>query len=387
MRTLLVCGWLLALGLRAAEVADDFSAGMDQWEPLLANHWQVRPEEGNPRLVLAKPGAQRPPLRRPTQFVLLKGEPWWNVTIDASIRTLRPDSVTGRDVCMLFGYRDDTHFYYAHVCSDSNGQTHNVIVKVAGNQRKAIQREKKPAPRLTSAWQHMRVTHTTDGEIKVYLDDLETPLLTAHDEDYPVGRVGLGAFDDPAMFDDVQITGQRLDDATTTVELVEPLPGAKLADSTPRFAWRGAESVTVEVSASPDFANPQAVAVSGHLLPWPTPLVPGTWYWRIGAGGEPRSFVQTAPVELDRQDPQLILADATLATQTPLSVAPAPGETVVDMHVEATVNALAATVTATDTGWSILPPKGWSPEQNYVIVRAVDPAGNAAEFRAVVTRE
>lgn len=389
MRTLLCCGWLVAVAMGAAEVTDDFSLGMGLWEPLLANHWQIRSEADNPRLVLVKPGVQRPPLRRPTQFVLLKGEPWWDVTVDASIKTLRPDSVTGRDVCVLFGYRDDTHFYYAHLCSDSNGGTHNVIVKVDGNKRKAILREKKPAPRLTSAWHHARVTHTTDGEIKVYLDDMETPMMTAHDEDYPVGRVGLGAFDDPAMFDDVCVSGQRLDEPVAALEPVEPLADAKLVDSTPRFAWRGTGPVTVEVSATPDFAQVQTAATEGHLLAWPTPLAVGTWHWRLrdaaGTVSEPRSFTQTAPLEQDHQDPRLLVADATLPAQTPLPVALAPGETAAGMYVEATVNGLAATVTASDTGWAVIPPKGWSQGQNPVIIRAVDPAGNAAEFRAVVS--
>ena len=376
--------FLLAMAAGAAEFADDFSAGLAQWEPLLADHWEIRAEEGNQRLVLAKPGSQRPPVRRPGQFALLKGAPWWDVTVDVSVKTLRPDRVKGRDVCVIFGRRDDTHFYYAHLCSESNGSAHNVLMKVAGTKRRVIMREKRPEARLTAAWHRVRVTHRSNGEIRVCMDDMETPLMTAEDRDYPVGQIGLGAFDDPAMFDDVRIAGQRLDEAATTVELVEPWPGAKLADSTPRFGWRGADSVTVEVSETPDFGNPQAVVAKGHLLSWPTPLDPGTWYWRIALAGEPRSFVQTAPVDLDRQDPRLVVADASLSAQAPLPVFPAPGETTVGMHVEATVNALAATVVLTGDGWSVLPPKGWAPGRNEAIIRAVDPAGNAAEFRAVV---
>lgn len=509
MRALSVGFALCVLALGAAEVADDFSQGLAQWEPLLANYWEIRPEGDESRLVLLRPGEQRPPLRRPSQFVLLKGEPWWDVTIEADIRTLRPDSVTGRDICVLFGYRDDTHFYYAHLCSDSNGGTHNVIVKVEGNTRRAIMRERRPPVRLTSAWHRVRVTHASDGEIRVFLDDMNTPLMTARDVDYPVGRIGFGAFDDPAMFGNVRISGQRLDEhpgservllfeaenlagewretlpvpagdgqviaeyearrdpakgdtprpsgwwrfleyqdeagsyltgsyggdqlepeirtytdraylparvaqvrvglgqknqdfhavrslkvwhERPTIELVEPLPGANVPDSTPRFAWRSAaDRLTVEVAAEPDFTQAAAVAVENtRLLEWPSPLAPGVWHWRVrnadGVVSEARSFTQTATLDQDRQSPK-IRVESTFLPQTDsgLPVTLAAGEDSTGMHIEATVNALAANVEPTEAGWLVRPVKGWSQGLNRVIVRAVDPAGNAAEARAYVT--
>lgn len=509
MRVFPACFVLFFLTVGAAEVADDFSRGMEQWEPLLANHWDIRPEGDESRLVLVRPGVQRPPLRRPSQFVLLKGEPWWDVTIEADIKTLRPDSVTGRDICVIFGYRDDTHFYYAHLCSDSNGTTHNVIVKVEGNTRRPIMRERRPPVRLTSAWHRVRVTHASDGEIKVYLDDMDTPLMTARDEDYPVGRVGLGSFDDPAMFGNVRVSGQRLDENPGTervllfeadqlagewrrnapvpagdghvvaeiearrdpakgdtprpggwwrfleyqdeagkyltgsyggdqletefrtytdraylparaaqvrvglgrtgqdfhdvrsfkvwherprIELVEPLPGATVADSTPRFAWRSAaERLTVEVAAEPDFARSEAVAVENvRLLEWPRPLPPGTWHWRVrnvdGAVSDVRSFTQTASLDIDRQSPRIRVESTFLPqAESGLPVTLAEGEDGEGMHVEATVNALAATVEPAGAGWLVRPATGWNQGLNRVIVRAVDPAGNAAEARAYVT--
>jgi hypothetical protein len=358
------------------------------------------------------------------------------VTIDASIKTLRPDKVKGRDVCLVFGYRDDTHFYYAHICSESNGGTHNVLMKVDGKKRHVIMREKRPVARLTSAWHHARVTHQTSGEIKVYVDDMETPIMTARDREYPVGRIGLASFDDPAMFDDVKVTGRRLDDDPGTervalfaggavakewrktfpvpagdghvvceiegrlnpakgdgkqpggwwhfleyqdadgdyltgdygkealsqdfqtvtsraylptgvaqvvvgigrkgqdipdvrsvkvwherpkIELVEPLPEAKIGDNTPRFAWCSrAERVTVEVSSTADFADAKAVPVEdANLLFWPQPLAPGTWHWRVrsvdGVVSGARTFEQTAPVDRDCEAPRIAVRSTFMA--------------------------------------------------------------------------
>jgi hypothetical protein len=506
MRLLLSAFCLLTGVVGAVEVTDDFSSGMGQWEPLRANHWAVREEGGNARLVLTKPDKMRPPLRRPSQYALLKGSPWWDVTIDVAVKTLRPDKVTGRDVCVVFGYRDDTHFYYAHVCSDSNGGTHNVIMKVDGKKRGTIMREKRPPARLTAAWQTVRVTHQADGEIKVYVDDMDAPLMTGKDTSFPVGRVGVASFDDPAMFDDVKVSGHRLDEdpgmervslfetgpiteewrrtvpvpegdgnvvcevearlmpgteqpngwwhfaeyqdseghyltgaygsepltgevKTYTsrayiptgagqvrvgvgrdggpladvrafrlwqerpkIELVEPLAGAKLADSTPRFAWVStSDRVTVEVAAGPDFADAQTVAVENtNLLAWPKPLAPGTWYWRVrnvdGVVAPARYFEQTADLSVDTTDPQIAVDSSFVAEATgSLPIALLDGETAEGMYVEATIDGLQAQVSPTATGWSVQPTKSWGQGLNRVIVRAIDAAGNGVEKRAYVT--
>jgi len=193
-----------------AVFVDSFAAGLAAWELLTPGSWRIRDEAEAAVLVLAKPGKQRPPVRRPGEYALVKGMEWGDVTLTVKVHTLCPPSVKGRDVCILFGMQDETHFYYAHLCSDSNGRTHNVVMKVAGKKRLAITKEKRPEARLSDSWHTVRVFHGRDGTIKVWMDDLDTPLMTAFDKSYPGGAVGLGAFDDPAEFDDVQVTGFSL---------------------------------------------------------------------------------------------------------------------------------------------------------------------------------
>jgi hypothetical protein len=43
------------------------------------------------------------------------------------------------------------------------------------------------------------------GEIKAYLDDMQTPILTAQDKTLGHGLVGVGSFDDTGSFDDIQL--------------------------------------------------------------------------------------------------------------------------------------------------------------------------------------
>ncbi|MBT3292571.1 MAG: hypothetical protein HN380_35065, partial [Victivallales bacterium] len=49
MRFLLCLPCLVAMTVTATEVSDDFSPGLGQWEPLLANHWELREDGENAR--------------------------------------------------------------------------------------------------------------------------------------------------------------------------------------------------------------------------------------------------------------------------------------------------------------------------------------------------
>jgi len=53
------------------------------------------------------------------------------------------------------------------------------------------------------------VTYNAEtGEIRAYLDDMKTPVLTATDKTLRHGYVGLGSFDDTGSFDDITLWGR-----------------------------------------------------------------------------------------------------------------------------------------------------------------------------------
>ncbi|MEZ5278028.1 MAG: hypothetical protein R3F07_16725 [Opitutaceae bacterium] len=191
----------------AATLTTDFSEGFGEWVPLASGAWEIDAEDGNPLAALVEPGAQRPPVRRPTAYLFLQDHVWMDVEITLKAKSLEPESVVNRDVVVIFGYIDDTHFYYAHIAASSDDKNHNVIKKVSGDQRTNIDRETLPEARLTDGWHTVRVRHGKTGEIEVFVDDLETPLMTAVDRDYPAGSVAFGCFDDRALFDDVRVEG------------------------------------------------------------------------------------------------------------------------------------------------------------------------------------
>ncbi|MDF7823955.1 hypothetical protein P4B35_08015 [Pontiellaceae bacterium B12227] len=193
-----ILGSLLMLGGSFADPLN-LAESMDQLTLLTSNLWKTGEVEGRACLILHTAGEQRPPVRRPAEFALLKSEqPIGAFTIEAA--TLEPEAVKNRDVSLIFGYQDDTHFYYAHISSNSDNKFHNIIMRVDGDSRTRINLEKDPEPRLSKGWRTLKIQHEESGAIRVFVDDLETPLMTAQDQTYPVGKIGFGAFDDRAAF-------------------------------------------------------------------------------------------------------------------------------------------------------------------------------------------
>jgi hypothetical protein len=188
---------LLLGGAYAAplELADS----MDQLILLDSNLWKTGEVEGRECLILHTAGEQRSPVRRPAAFALLKSDaPIGQFTVEAV--TLEPEATINRDICLIFGYQDDTHFYYAHISSNSDNKFHNIIMRVDGDSRTRINLETDPEARLSNGWKTLKLQHAESGTIRVFVDDLTAPLMTANDQTYPLGQIGFGAFDDRAAF-------------------------------------------------------------------------------------------------------------------------------------------------------------------------------------------
>jgi hypothetical protein len=58
-------------------------------------------------------------------------------------------------------------------------------------------------------WHTVRVVHNDDtGDIAIYFDNMEKPVMTAKDKTFSGGRIGIGTFDDTSDWDDVVVRGE-----------------------------------------------------------------------------------------------------------------------------------------------------------------------------------
>jgi hypothetical protein len=191
-------------------IADDFKDGKaGAWMPNHPEHWQVAKEEGLFVYRLTAPGEQGE-VRAPTSWSLLKNFDVTSFVFTGRTRCNTDPSVDKRDMCIFFHFQDATHFYYVHF-SASSDEAHNVIALVNGKDRVKINREPpgRSIYRLTDLKFHdFKVIHdAATGEIKAYLDDLFTPILTAADKTLGHGLVGVGSFDDTGSFSEIKLWG------------------------------------------------------------------------------------------------------------------------------------------------------------------------------------
>jgi hypothetical protein len=182
---------------------------VSNWAPVTPAKWQF----SGGQVILAEAGVERPGPRRPFEYaVLAAGPAWTSVDIKAQVRLDEPVEVTNRDVIIVFGYRSDTEFYYAHLSTDNTIYPHNGIFKVNNADRERIDyqwngrsRGANPAV-VDERWHDVRVKHLpATGEIAVYVDG--AVVMTARDTTFTSGRVGFGSFDNRGRLRGLTVTG------------------------------------------------------------------------------------------------------------------------------------------------------------------------------------
>ena len=111
-----------------------------------------------------------------------------------------------RDMCVFFGFQDSTRFYYVHMASSADQNAHNVFV-VNDLPQTNIARETTDGIRwIDDNWHHVRLERLTEnGSIKVYFDDMDTPIMVADDNTFQHGYIGFGSFDDSGKIDNIRI--------------------------------------------------------------------------------------------------------------------------------------------------------------------------------------
>jgi glucose/arabinose dehydrogenase len=187
------------------------TAGAANWTPVTPSKWQFTGSQ----VILAEAGTERPGPRRPFEYAILnKGPAFGSVQIDAQVRLDEPVEITNRDVIIVFGWRSDTEFYYAHLSTDNTIYPHNGIFKINNADRERIDyqwngrsRGANPAV-VDQKWHSVRVKHLpATGEIAVYVNGSKDPLMTARDTTFGSGRVGFGSFDNIGRTRDFRVTG------------------------------------------------------------------------------------------------------------------------------------------------------------------------------------
>jgi len=224
-RKTLAAGYLIVLGL-ASHVPQTWSQVLDQdqtqadsvwvWDATNAEQdgvWEFKDPEGWRFAEVAglrrlsqfrKESSYRPPHRSPLHMALLKDETYASFQLDCWLKSTHPD-YGHRDVCLFFGYQGPDKFYYVHLASEMDDHA-NQIFRVHGADRVKISQTTSAGTAWDDQWHQVRIVRDVEsGQIAVYFDDLESPVMTANDKTLGAGQIGVGSFDDTADFRRLEI--------------------------------------------------------------------------------------------------------------------------------------------------------------------------------------
>src|SRR5262249_3902032 len=142
-------------------------------------------------------------------IALITGKVFAGFELDVDLRSTTRD-YGHRDLCLIFGYQNPSHFYYVHLGKQADAAANSIFL-VNDKPRVSIAEKRTDGTPWTDGWHHVRIVRSAEsGLIGVYFDDMKTPVMTAHDRTFLDGRIGVGSFDDTGMFDQIRIRGTKV---------------------------------------------------------------------------------------------------------------------------------------------------------------------------------
>lgn len=179
---------------------EDFSSGKtDRFEFMDPTAWKIVSDQKPAFLSMTRDSNYKPPVRSPENIAWIKDFAVADLVLDATVRSTQAE-YGHRDICLLFGGQDDSHFYYVHLATKADEHANSIFL-VNGEPRVSIASERNQGVHWDEGWHHVRVIrNSTSGEITVYFDDMTQPVMKANDKHFGKGKVGFGSFDDTADF-------------------------------------------------------------------------------------------------------------------------------------------------------------------------------------------
>lgn len=206
----LACAPLAARGEELPEVfVENFEQGASRWKPADPNSWKIAETPEGKVYSLFQDSKYKPPFRSPENIALLEDVTVGDFVLDARLQSTVPD-YGHRSLVLVFGYQDPAHFYYVHFGKQTDNHA-NQIFLVNGAPRTKISTKTTAGTPWDDAWHRVRIKrNVASGEIAIYFDDLNEPVMTAQDKTFAWGRIGIGSFDDLGNFDDIKLRGEKV---------------------------------------------------------------------------------------------------------------------------------------------------------------------------------
>jgi len=188
--------------------ADFEDGGLNAWQATDPAAWRIEDGHGGKILALYKQSDYEPQVRSPVNINLVR-----DVVVSSFVLELKMRSTTEdyghRDMCLFFGHQDPSHFYYVHIANKSDAHANSIFI-VNGQPRVSIAKTRTAGTKWDDNWHTVRLLRDAEkGTIEVFFDDRIEPIMTAVDNSFKWGKVGVGSFDDTGQFDEIRLWGRK----------------------------------------------------------------------------------------------------------------------------------------------------------------------------------
>jgi hypothetical protein len=195
---------------------ENFSKGADRWAPAAPEGWKIIDIDGGKAYSEFKSVdlTKRTPHRSPWNIALLKDVVVGDFVLEVKLRETAKE-VPHRDCVLIFGYQSPSKMYYIHFAPVTGDKHADQVFIVNDADRLMITDQDHLSPGVhwgePTEWHKLKIVRdVADGKIEAYFDDMDKPLMTAHDKNFTWGRIGIGTFDDTADFAEVKLWGGRV---------------------------------------------------------------------------------------------------------------------------------------------------------------------------------
>ncbi len=196
----MLCAVLLALAADTPLFTDDFAKGALRWEPTDPKAWKVIDTKDGKAFSQHAQSKYKPPHRSPLNIALVKDLVVGGFVLEAKCRSTVKD-YGHRDLCVFFGHQGPDRFYYVHLAKKADDRANQVFV-VNKADRKKISKTSTDGTAWTDGWHDIKVVRK-GASIEVFFDGKK--VMTAEDDTFKWGRVGVGSFDDTGDWRDVKV--------------------------------------------------------------------------------------------------------------------------------------------------------------------------------------
>jgi hypothetical protein len=145
----------------------------------------------------------QPPFRSPHTIGLISDIQFGSFVLEADL--LQTGKEYGhRDMCIVFGFQDPSHFYYSHIATKMDDNAHQIMIVNNAPRTKISSFTTQGVDWGDKAWHKVRVERNVEsGSMKIFFDG--TLIEEANDKTFGKGYIGFGSFDDSGKVDNIRI--------------------------------------------------------------------------------------------------------------------------------------------------------------------------------------